>query len=146
MLTFKWKGIKDLNKGLIRVESQVDKGAVKFATEAVKWLQKDIRGHWSRRSPSSKGNAPAIQTGNLDSAIANGMGQGRDLGGRFAKQKDIKVMFLTINTDLGDRVMGRHNYAQELEKEMDRPFVAPAIKRLKAEIGFLSKRYIKIRI
>ena len=145
MLTFKWKGLKDLNKGLVRVESQVDKGAVKFATEAIKWLQKDIRGNWSRRSPSSKGNAPAMQTTNLDSAIANGMGQGRDLGGKFAKQKDIKVMFLTINTDLGDRVGGRHNYAQELEKDMDRPFVAPAVKRLKAEGQFLAERFITIR-
>jgi len=145
MLTFRWKGVKDLNKGLIRVESQVDKGAVRFATEAIKWLQKDIRSSWWKHAPSPEGNAPAVQTGNLDSAIKNGMGQGRDLGGRFASQENIKVMFLTINTDLGDRPMGRANYAQELETEMNRPFVEPSLRRLKAEGQWLAKRYITIR-
>ncbi len=75
------------------------------------------------------GNAPAVDTGNLDSSIKVEK-QGRDEQGRFSK-KDTAARYIHIDTSTGDNPNGRGNYAAALEDPSyyNLPFVAPALER-----------------
>lgn len=142
MIKVKFRGIKKFHKTAIRIEENKKRKADSLVDEAATILVNDIRSHWSSSAPSSKGNAPAVVTGNLDSSVKKDRTP-RDVLGRFAKGKNVSMQFVRIDTADGNNPQGRGNYAPVLENEMDRPFLEPAIKRISAIYPALAKRKLK---
>ena len=141
MIKMQWRGKKDLYRSLVRIETKIDKGAGEFTNEAGHWLSSNIRKNWSGTAPSMIGKPPAVRTGNLDSSIF--VEGGRDTKGRFATGDAAKVTFVRINTSEGSNPKKRGNYAHILEKKLKRPFVTPAIERLRARFPSLAKEKIR---
>jgi hypothetical protein len=75
-----------------------------------------------------------VDTGNLDSAIFI-EDTGRSRLGRFTSDKDAIMHTLFIDTTQGNAYHGRGGYESYLEEDTGkmaaRPFVAPAVERLK---------------
>lgn len=130
---------------LIRLDKNVVTSTDMFLGDAATWLASDIRGHWSAKSPSTRGSAPAKVTGNLDSSIFVET-QGRAAGGRFGG-KDAFYRYIRIDTSRGDDPRGRGGYSQALEDKsyLDRPFVEPAMDRLSSIFPEMAKREIKVK-
>lgn len=114
---------------LIKLERNVKKHTAEATREAAETLKRDIRDNWSAVRPSMRGNPPAIKTGNLDSSIIVEE-QSRTALGRFAGKEGI-AHFVRIDTEQGDDPQDRGQYAVVLERGYDRPFVKPAVERLK---------------
>jgi len=105
-------------------------------------LRKDIRDNWSSHSPSPLHSPPAVVTGNLDSSVIVEK-VGRDILGRYADRKNTSVHFVHINTEDGKNPGSRGNYAEALEKKYQRPFIEPAVERLRADFPRLAKRELR---
>lgn len=126
-------------RGLDKMERDVPprvNAAVKGAAEA---LAQDIMDNWSPNSPSPEGQPPAIKTGNLDSSVKVEP-TGRDEQGRFATTADAKVWFVQIKTSEGDDPQGRGEYAGIVEEKNNRPYVEPAIARVRAVFSHFFRR------
>lgn len=142
MITIKLRGKKRLYSSLVRIERNVARTTGEFLKHAAEWLRNDIRSHWSTRSPSGVGNSPAVVTGNLDSAIFVEQ-TGRTSGGQFATNDNAMTWFVRVDTARGINPDGRGGYSQALEYDLNRPFMQPAVDRLKSVYERLAKRYIK---
>jgi hypothetical protein len=121
--------IKSDLSGMDRLEARLPGRLESSVREAAEALAADIRSNWSASSPSSPGNPPAIDTGNLDSAV-RAEPTGRDVLGRFARTSDAAVWFVRIATSEGDDPRNRGEYGTILEYGLNRPFVEPAVDRL----------------
>lgn len=132
---------KDPNwREMIRVEMNINNSSGVAVRAVADALAADIRSNWSSTSPSAVGSAPAVVTGNLDSSVQVDP-QGRDTSGRFASEA--KVMFVRVDTSMGDNPDGRGNYSVALEEQLDRPFTQPAIDRMQSMAPAIFKRIIK---
>ncbi len=129
-------------RSMIRVEAKAKKRSGEIVTQASEMLVADIRSHWSSQSPSARGNAPAIVTGNLDSSVVVDP-RGRDAKGRFASGEDAVVRFVRVDTSKGDNPMGRGNYAHILEDDLGRPFMEPAIERMSKIYPDMFQRFLR---
>lgn len=122
----------DLRK-LDQLERELPRRVEASVKEAAEALKADIRSSWSSTSPSRPGNPPAMDTGNLDSAIFVDTA-GRDASGRFASDADAVRAFVRIDTTQGSSYHGRGAYEGYLEdgtpRMAARPFVQPAVERL----------------
>lgn len=127
---------------MIRVEENIDRSTKEGVRVSAEALVADIRSNWSSSSPSAKGNAPAVVTGNLDSSVQLDE-QKRDTSGRFSA--DAHVMFVRVDTSMGDNPMDRGNYAPALEDEgfLNRPFIQPAIDRMEGIFPEIMRRIVK---
>lgn len=111
-------------------------------------LVNDVRAHWSRSSPSSPGRPPASDpptatTGNLDKS---GRVERRGEGGRFVGAGGNATYSVRWNAIEGGQNNKRGDYAPALEfgnedtNLLPRPFLRPAIKRLRPVAIDLFKR------
>lgn len=143
MITIKFREKTDW-RTMVRIEARLKEQAREAVEEACQALVRDIRSNWSLSSPSRRGEAPAVVTGNLDSSVVVDE-NGRDLLGRFAG-KDSVVMFVRVDTSEGANPGDRGNYAPALEDEdyLDRPFINPAIERVGGEYPAIFKRIVKL--
>lgn len=139
--------VKVINKDpswrtMVRVTENIDRGAANGVANAADALVSDIRSNWSATSPSADGEAPAIQTGNLDSSVKVDP-QMRDTSGRFSS--DAHVLFVRVDTSEGDDPQGRGNYAPALEDPnyLNRPFIQPAIDRMEGLFPEIMRRFVK---
>jgi hypothetical protein len=142
-VTVRVRGVDRLERALIRVERNVDRTTEEFLQFCAHWLRNDIRSNWSRQSPSSEGNPPAVKTGNLDSSVTVSK-QGRGDGGRFAASGDAKRWYVVVDTSKGYRPDGRGNYEGILEEFLNRPFMKPAVARLEGKYELFAKRFIRV--
>lgn len=141
MLTLKFRETSNW-RTMIAVEKKVEKGASEGARETAEAIVADIQSSWSGSSPSAYGTAPAYLTGVLDSSVVV-EDQGRDEGGRFAS-KDAELFYITVNTaDNDDR---GQNYAMALEdpEYLNRPFLAPALKRAEGYFTSNIRRFTRL--
>ena len=151
MITVKWRGDTNPKKwsGLIKLENRVEKGSTEFVKRAGEWLVNDIRKSWSSPSPSAPNTSPAIDSGNLDDAIENALADGRyrDDGGKFASSSSAKTFTFQFAAQNGQGYHGRGEYIQALEYGRvgaePRPFVDPAMQRLKRAFPSLARQYIR---
>ena len=139
----KIKGEDKLRRSVMRVERKVIETSDDFAVAAAETLKNTIRKNWSSTSPSSKGSPPAKVTGNLDSSIFI-EGQSRSAGGQFAGSKGA-YRYIVIDTSKGSEPLGRGNYSDILENELERPFLQSAIDEVMPVIAALAKQKIKVR-
>jgi hypothetical protein len=153
MITLQWRGEQDLYKNLIKFERRVTDNTSDFVRFAARWLEMDIRTHWSMKKPSDAGNPPAMDTGNLDSAV-RAEPQGRDLGGRFGTDTDSMAWYVRVDTANGEHPENwygtdRGGYGQALENGVPsrnlkpRPFMKPAIDRLRQTFPEMALREIR---
>lgn len=95
----------------------------------------DIRDNWSDSSPSSPNTAPAVDSGNLDSAIFKDP-SGRDVLGRFTSRDNAQVVFVRVDTTQGQYYHGRGAYEDFVEEGTSsmepRPYWEPAVERAQA--------------
>ncbi len=131
MLTLQFRGEEDFYRTLIRIERTIEQQSHHFLDDMARWIVGDIRDNWSPVSPSAGGEAPAIDSGNLDSSFTMDK-QYRSSGGRFASKGEASRVYLRVDTLDGIAPNG-YNYAQALETgtyKMDaRPFLSPALDR-----------------
>lgn len=149
-LKWDWRGEDKFYASVLKFERRITERSGEFVKFAAEWLVSDIRTHWSMKSPSTAGHPPAVDTGNLDSSVkADGTGR---TGGRFASTPDATRWYVRIDTANGADPQGRGGYSQALEKGatlnngstlLPRPFMKPAVERLKAVYPDLAKRIIK---
>ena len=123
-----------------RIENSIENNVRDAAQNQAQALWEDIQGHWTVPGPSSRGQPPAILTGNLNES-GRVYSQGRDVLGRFAG-KDAVVFYLRIDTNEGPNPLGRGDYATVLEEKMDREFVGPAIERVSKTTPFFYRKII----
>lgn len=142
-LNVEWRGEDELYRNVTKFERSVEDSTGEFLKIAAEWLVNDIRSNWSSRSPSSRGSAPAVVSGNLDSSVIAEK-TGRSSGGQFASTADATSWFVRVDTAKGSDPQGRGGYAKVLEDELKRPFFNPAVERLKAVYEDLAKRTIKV--
>lgn len=133
MIRIKFKGIDDLNKASIMLEDKARKGAQGAVDAAADSLVEDIKSSWSPVAPSSPGASPAVVTGELnDSIIA---GQGRNARGQFTSGDSVIKL-----------VRAGAPHAPLLEggtyKMSPRPFMRPAVTRLRSTYPEIAKDYI----
>jgi hypothetical protein len=146
-ISVRWRGEQDLYKSLIRIERKLNEKTSDFLKFSAEWLKNDIRSHWSSRSPSAPNSAPAVVSGNLDSSIFVEQ-QGRSLGGQFSS--GAMTWFVRVDTAKGSNPRNRGGYSQALEfgvpshNQRPRPFMQPAIDRLKQNFESLAKSKIKL--
>ena len=117
----------------------VDKYLVDLMDDRMKHIAQaiidEVRGNWTKHSPSPAGEPPAKDTGAYDESLAssNAVRQGRDEWGRFTS-----VYLANFNTDEAERP---RQYARALEEgtpHMEaRPHIAPAIERVKGRGAYL---------
>lgn len=141
-VTTQWRGEKELYRNLTRIERNVEESTGEFLRDAAQWLVNDIRSNWSARSPSSRGNPPAVVTGNLDSSVV-AESTGRDGGGRFSNTVSAIRWYVRVDTSKGVDPRNRGGYGGVLENALNRPYFAPAVERLEAIYETLAKRYIQ---
>src|SRR5690606_21177708 len=113
---------------LDRKEQDVKRNAQAGAREAADLVKTVIKRNWSKASPSSEGQPPAVDTGKLDGSIFIEK-QGRDVLGRFAG-KDAAVYHVTIDTVRGPNPDKTTQYAAALDDQdgkLNRPFVDRAV-------------------
>jgi len=101
---------------------------------------RDIRANWSATSPSNYGSPPAKVTGTLDESL-KASPSNRDPKGRFAKEG----MWYKIEADPVSPY-GAH-YASVLEDPdaLNRPFLAPALKRMSSQTKLFYRRVLSAR-
>ncbi len=118
-------------------------GADLATQDVAEALVADIRANWGL------GEAPNVDTGNLDSAIMVNP-QGRDDSGRFAKGDDVTTRFVTANAPDGSSYHGRGNYSVPLEEGWSGPqggagaypFLGPAIGRVQTQFPSAIRRRV----
>jgi len=131
-------------KRLDRLEREMPQRVGAALRDAAEAFKSDIRDNWSGNSPSAWGEAPAVVTGNLDSAISVEQ-TGRDVLGRFSRTPDAQAWFVRVDTAKGDNPMDRGDYATVLEDpaQLNRPFIDPAVKRMEGVYPFFFKSIFK---
>jgi len=156
MITLTLKGEEDFYRSVYRLEKNVADSSGEFVLKMGERLVEYIRESWSKNSPSSAGNPPAIESGNLDSSIQM-ESTGRDASGRFANSDNLKVVFVRADTTKGTitDASGRDpndkpNWAQSQElgqagHHLPRPFMAPALEKIALEFGREAKLNIHAR-
>lgn len=142
MLTLKFRE-RDNWRTMIRVEEKIlDRvgEGVKATAEAI---VEDIRSSWSGSAPSAQGNPPAIRSGVLDESVVV-EDQGRGDGGRFASNKNAIAYYIHVDTAENDPE--GYNYAMALEDPdyLDRPFLAPALKRAQGYFATNIARFARL--
>jgi hypothetical protein len=144
MLTLRLEGEENFYRSCIRIERKVEEQSVEFLDEMGQFIVSTIRDNWSAQSPSNAGAPPAIDSGNLDSAITT---ETRGGGGRFASKSDAQTMFIRFNTLDGSHPNG-YNYAQALEegtyRMAARPFLQPAMERAKDIAPYIAQRTFRL--
>lgn len=146
MLTLQFRGEEDFYRTLIRIERNVEKQSHDFLDKMGQWIVGDIRANWSSVSPSEAGQAPAKQTGNLDSSLQ--VEERYRTGGRFASAETAATIFIRVNTAEGKDPRNRGNYAQALEtgtyKMAARPFLNPALERARDIMPHIARGSFKL--
>ena len=139
MIKMRWTGIDALERSTLRVEKTMKKkadGLTDFVADAI---ISNIRHGWTTPGPSVKGQRPAVKTGNLDESIRKDR-VGRDPKGRFAKEGDVSLVFVRIDTASGPKSDGRGHYEVVLEEALEREFMGPAVDEVAAMLPGVSKR------
>lgn len=143
MISMELKNLDPGYRTMIKVENDLLRDLGFGVEELANLLVSEIRGNWSLNAPSSRGNPPAIVTGNLDSSVKVEE-QGRDTLGRFASPENTVVKFVRVDTSEGDNPDDRGNYAPILEGALEREFIQPAIDIVAPMTGAIMKRQVKI--
>lgn len=127
---------RDKWRTMLRLEKQVKKRSGEAVEDLAEAVLRDINSNWSTSSPSDSGKPPAKVSHTLSKSgsIEN---QGRDEQGRFAG-KNSAVRYIHFDTSDND---GKQ-YATALEDPdyLDRPFIAPALRRASSMMSFYFKK------
>lgn len=142
-VTIKFRNLDPDFRTMVRIERDLLRDVSLGVEDAAQALVSQIRGNWSSSSPSSRGEPPAIVTGNLDSSVVVDE-KGRDEKGRFTSPTDTVVKFVRVDTSEGDNPGDRGNYGPVLEGPLEREFIEPAIKVVAPMYGALMKRRVNI--
>lgn len=106
-------------------------GSVRDAGTAV---INDIRSHWSPTSPSARGSAPAVVTGELDASI-HLEPAGRDALGRFASAENAVGVLIKVDAPHGGILESDY---------LDRPFLEPAVERMSPMFPNFFERVLRL--
>lgn len=112
--------------GMNRIDGKLGANAQAAVNAAAEYLIADINSHWSPEIPSIRGEAPAVRTGRLKRSVRTKEGTPRisfrSGSGRFSSLADAYTA----------EVVYAAPYAGTLETgRLERPFVAPAVERVK---------------
>lgn len=129
MINLRWKGIDDLKDVTVLLEKRVFDQAAGATDEAAETAVKDIRSSWSASSPSSPGNPPAVVTGALDASVSSEQ--------KLASGNTVATEIKAEAGHAGYNEFGTSKMAA-------RPFMQPAVNRLRHTFPIIAKRRITL--
>lgn len=137
-VSFRYKGEPDerlygLKAAITRRELATLEKMQKTSREYAEKVVATVRANWSDSSPASKGQPPAVDSGNLDqsSVILD-----RDMSGRFTSAENAKMSTIIWDTRKGSAQHGNGaEYSAVQEYGLDslksaHPFLQPAINEI----------------
>lgn len=150
MITSEIRYMKEAKTSVIKFTGKVESRTAELIAEVAEAIVADIRSSWSGSSPSAKGHAPAVVTGNLDTSIFVER-TGRDVMGRFARDDKASLRFIRIDTTRGQsptyttrggvqKSRGQYGMALEDPAYLNRPYLAPALDRAVAHLPMMAVR------